>query len=322
MTLSSSMTILLGKAMAVKNQVMMQDLLDISSFEDLVAMIVDIIKYTLVIELFGGILLTIGFTVEGFEFGEALYFGFFHSISAFCNAGFALFNNSLEDFATSPLITGTISTLIVLGGLGFVVLKEIESIFFRRKKIVNLSVHSKIVLTTNTVLIILVAVYIFFSEFLHGLGTMGWLEQAQIAIFQSITTRTAGFNTIALNDLHPHTLYMFCLIMFIGASPGSTGGGIKTTTFAILFQSVKATLRGKDRVEFFDRTVPNSVVVRATAIIVISLMIVSFFILLMMRIETEHGFLSIFFEVDACSSLSSELSTTNRSLFCVLGKTS
>lgn len=297
MTLSSSMTILLGKSLAVKNQVMMQDLLDISSFEDLVAMIVDIIKYTLVIELFGGILLTIGFTFEGFEFGEALYFGFFHSISAFCNAGFALFNNSLEDFATSPIITGTISTLIVLGGLGFVVLKEIESIFFRRKKLVNLSVHSKIVLTTNTALIILVAVYIFFSEFLHGLGTMGWLEQAQIAIFQSITTRTAGFNTIALNDLHPHTLYMFCLIMFIGASPGSTGGGIKTTTFAILFQSVKATLRGKDRVEFFDRTVPNSVVVRATAIIVISLMIVSFFILLMMRIETEHGFLSIFFEV-------------------------
>jgi trk system potassium uptake protein TrkH len=85
--------------------------------------------------------------------------------------------------------------------------------------------------------------------------------------------------------------------MFIGASPGSTGGGIKTTTFAILFQSVRATLKGKERVEFFDRTVPNAVVVRATAIIIISLMIVSFFILLMMRIETEHGFLSIFFEV-------------------------
>lgn len=297
MTLSSSMTILLGKSLAVKNQVMMQDLLDISSFEDLVAMIVDIIKYTLVIELFGGIILTIGFTLEGFEFGEALYFGFYHSISAFCNAGFALFNNSLEDFSTSPLITGTISTLIVLGGLGFIVLKELESILLKRKNIVNMSVHSKIVLTTNTALIILVAIYIFFSEFLHGLGSMGWFEQAQVAIFQSITTRTAGFNTIALNDLHPHTLYMFCLVMFIGASPGSTGGGIKTTTFAILIQSVKATLRGKDRVEFFDRTVPNSVVVRATAIIIISLMIVSFFILLMMRIETEHGFLTIFFEV-------------------------
>ena len=297
MTLSSSMTILLGKSLAVKNQVMMQDLLDISSFEDLVAMIVDIIKYTLVIELFGGILLTIAFSLEGYEFGESLYYGFFHSISAFCNAGFALFNNSLENFVTSPLITGTISTLIVLGGLGFIVLKELESVIFRRKKIVNLSVHSKIVFTTNAALIVLVAIYLFFSEFLHGLGALSWFDQAQVAIFQSITTRTAGFNTIPLNDLHPHTLYLFCLVMFIGASPGSTGGGIKTTTFAILFQSVRATLRGHDKVGFFDRTVPNSVVVRATAIIIISLMIVSFFILLLMRIETEHGFMSLFFEV-------------------------
>jgi trk system potassium uptake protein TrkH len=297
MTLSSSMTILLGKSLAVKNQVMMQDLLDISSFEDLVAMIVDIIKYTLVIELFGAIILTIGFSLEGYEFGQSLYYGIFHSISAFCNAGFALFNNSLVDFSTNPLIHGTVSTLIVLGGLGFIVLKELESIIFRKRKIVNLSVHSKIVFSTNIALIVLVAVYIFFSEYIHGLDGMGLFEQIQVSVFQSITTRTAGFNTIALNDLHPHTLYLFALIMFIGASPGSTGGGIKTTTFAILFQSVKATLRGKDRVEFFDRTVPNIVVVRATAIIVISLMIVSFFILLMMRIETEHGFLSIFFEV-------------------------
>ncbi len=297
MTLSSSMTILLGKSLAVKNQVMMQDLLDISSFEDLLAMIVDIIKYTLVIELFGAIILTIGFTMEGYDFGQSLYYGIFHSISAFCNAGFALFNNSLENFASSPLIHGTVSTLIILGGLGFIVLKELESILFRKRKLVNLSVHSKIVFSTSLALIGGVAVYIFFSEYIHALNGMSLFEQIQVSLFQSITTRTAGFNTLPLNDLHPHSLYLFCLIMFIGASPGSTGGGIKTTTFAILFQSVKATLKGKERVEFFDRTVPNAVVVRATAIIIISLMIVSFFILLMMRIETEHDFLSLFFEM-------------------------
>jgi len=297
MTLSSSMTILLGKSLAVKNQVMMQDLLDISSFEDLLAMIVDIIKYTLVIELFGAVILTIGFTLEGYDFGQSLYYGIFHSISAFCNAGFALFNNSLENFAGSPLIHGTVSTLIILGGFGFIVLKELESIVFRKRKLVNLSVHSKIVFSTSMALILFVAVYIFFSEYIHALNGMSLFEQIQVSFFQSITTRTAGFNTIPLNDLHPHSLYLICLVMFIGASPGSTGGGIKTTTFAILFQSVRATLKGKERVEFFDRTVPNAVVVRATAIIIISLMIVSFFILLMMRIETEHGFLSIFFEV-------------------------
>jgi len=311
MTLSSSMTILLGKSLAVKNQVMMQDLLDISSFEDLVDMIIDIVKYTLVIELIGAVILTIAFSNEGYEFGEALYYGIFHSVSAFCNAGFALFNNSLENFGTSPLVHTTVSVLIILGGLGFIVLKELEMVLFKRKKIVNLSVHSKIVIATNIVLVATVGIYIFFGEFLNGIDSYTLFEKVQIAFFQSVTTRTAGFNTIPLGDLHPHTLYMFCLIMFIGASPGSTGGGIKTTTFAILFQSVKATLRGRDRVEFFDRTVPNQVVVRATAIIIISLMIVSAFLLLIMRIETEQTFLSLFFEVvSAFSTVGPSLGVT------------
>lgn len=297
MTLYSSMTILLGKSLAVRDQVMMQDLLDISSFEDLVNMIKSIIKYTLVIELLGAFTLTLAFTAEGLDFGESLYFGIFHSISAFCNAGFALFNNSLEGYALNPFVHGTVSFLIFLGGLGFIVLKELEFIIRTKRHFVNLSVHSKIVLTVNLTLIVLVAIYLFFSEFLHGFADFNIFEKMQLALFQSITTRTAGFNTIGLGSLHTHTIYFLSLIMFIGASPGSTGGGIKTTTFAILFQSVKATLRGKDRVEFFDRTVPNRIVVRAIAIIVISLIIVSFFILLMMRIEPEHDFLALFFEV-------------------------
>ena len=297
MTLYSSMTILLGRSLAVKEQVLMQDLLDIATFEDLLSMIIDIIKFTLVIELFGAIFLTVAFTIEGYEFGQSIYYGIFHSVSAFCNAGFALFDNSLEDFGMSPFIHGTISVLIILGGLGFIVIKEFELIILGKKKLMNLSVHSKIVVMTNVFLIALLAVYIFFSEYLNGLENLTLWQQFQYSFFQSVTTRTAGFNTISLNSLYPHTLYLICLVMFIGASPGSTGGGIKTTTFAILFQSVKATLKGMDRVEFFDRKVPNHLVVRAIAIIVISLIIVSFFILLMMRIEPEHSFLSIFFEV-------------------------
>ena len=297
MTLYSSMTILLGKSLAVSDKVMMQDLLDISSFEDLVQMIVNIVKYTLVIEIIGAIILTVAFTLEGLDFSDSLYYGIFHSISAFCNAGFALFNDSLVSYGTNPLIHGTISILIFLGGLGFIVLKELEFVIFKGQKIINLSVHSKIVLTTNIALVFLVAIYIFFGEYLNGLNTFEFWEKIQFSIFQSITTRTAGFNTIDFSNLHPHTIYFMSLIMFIGASPGSTGGGIKTTTFAILFQSVKATLRGREQVEFFERRVPNMIVVRAIAIIVISLIIVSFFILLMMRLEPEHDFLAIFFEV-------------------------
>jgi trk system potassium uptake protein TrkH len=276
---------------------MMQDVLDISSIADLIAMVVNIIKYTMVIELVGGIILSIAFTFEGYEFGQAIYLGIFHAISAFCNAGFSLFNDSLVQFQTNSIINYTVCTLIILGGLGFIVIKEIELLITRKKKLINLSVHSKIVLTTSFVLTALLAVYIFFSEYLHGLSGMSFLNQIQVSFFQAVTTRTAGFNTIGMNSLYPHTLYLICLIMFIGASPGSTGGGIKTTTFAILFQSVKATLRGRDQVEFFDRRVSSYLVLKATALIVIALICVSFFVLLMMRIETEHSFLSIFFEV-------------------------
>ena len=165
MTLHSSMMILLGKSFNIKNKVLMQDLLDISSVSDLLSMIVNIIRYTLVIELIGAIILSVAFSFEGYEIGESIYYGFFHSISAFCNAGFSLFNNSLENFGTNPFISLTISGLVILGGLGFIVLKELELVVTGKKKVVNLSVHSKVVLTTTFVLTSLVTVYIFFTEF-------------------------------------------------------------------------------------------------------------------------------------------------------------
>jgi trk system potassium uptake protein TrkH len=297
MTLYSSMTLLLGRSMGMKEQVRMQGILDISSMEDLVAMIVDIVKYTLIIELWGAVILTIAFSFEGYEFGEALYYGFFHSISAFCNAGFALFNNSLENFSTNPLISGTIMILIILGGLGFIVLKECKAAIIERKSFILLSVHTRIVLITTAALIFLGTTVLFFSEFLHAFNDYSIFDKVLVSLFHSVTARTAGFNTIGLNSFHAHSLYLISLFMFIGASPGSTGGGIKTSTFAILVQSVRSTLRGRKDVEFFDRRIPSSLVVSSTAIIIISLTIVSFFLLVMMKIETEHSFITLFFEV-------------------------
>jgi trk system potassium uptake protein len=297
MTLSSSLTILLGRNLAMKQKIVMQDLLDISSMSDLLEMIINIIKYTLIIELWGGIILTIAFYFEGQEFGMAIYNGFFHSISAFCNAGFSLFNNSLESFGSNSLVSGTISVLVILGGLGFIVIKEMKHAIKHRWSFVNLSVHTRVVLITNLGLIVLGALVIFFSEYLHSLDAYGLMDKIQISIFQSVTTRTAGFNSISLNNLYPHTLYIMTLFMFIGASPGSTGGGIKVTTFAILIQSVTATLKGRKNVEFFDRTIPNQVVVRAISVIIISLILISAFIFTMMAIEADKSFMMIFFEV-------------------------
>ena len=301
MTLYSSMIILLGRSFGMKDRVIMQDLFDVSSLEGLFGMIIDIVKYTFIIELWGAIILTIAFSFDGFEFGKALYYGFFHSISAFCNAGFSLFDTSLENYATNPLINGTISLLIMLGGIGFVALKEIREVVVNGKKFVRLGLHTKVVLTTSFLLTVLGALFIFFGEFLHALDTYTLWEKAQIAIFQSITLRTAGFNTIPLTSLHTYTLYAMTLFMFIGGSPGSTAGGVKTTTLAILVQSIVSTLKGHKEVLIFDRKIPSIVVVRAVALMFISILITSFFIFAIMILEPDQSFLSIFFEVISAS---------------------
>lgn len=297
MTLSSSMALIMGRNLQMREQVIMQDVLDTSSSEELLGLIVDIIRYTFVIEFIGAILLTIGFYQEGFEIGQALYFGFYHAIMAFCNAGYALFNNNLEDFKFQPLISMTIAFLIIFGGIGFSVMKDLLTTFKSRRSFKTLSVHTKIVLSVNTILLVFGTTYLFFGEFLHAFQDMSMWQRFQVSFFQSVTPRTAGFNTINLNTLHPHSLYMITILMFIGASPGSTGGGIKTSTFAVLLQSVTATLRGKFDVEIYERRIPSSIVVKSIAIFMISLAVVSVGILIMMRLEPDKSFLALFFEV-------------------------
>lgn len=297
MTLYSSMAIMLGRSMGMKDRVVLQDLLDVSSLEELFATIINIIRYTFFIELWGGIVLTIGFIFEGFEFGKALYYGFFHSISAFCNAGFSLFDTSLESYDTNFMITGTIMVLITTGGIGFIVLKELIEVFSKQKKIKNLGLHSKVVLMTSFLLTAVGAIFFFYSEYLNALDKYTFWEKVSVSLFQSVTLRTAGFNTLDLGNLQSYTIVMMAVFMFIGASPGSTGGGIKTTTLAILAQSIISTLKGRKKVIMLDRRIPEPIVVRTTAITFISIIIAAVFILVMMRLEPNQSFLTIFFEV-------------------------
>ncbi|TNF04396.1 MAG: hypothetical protein EP326_01415 [Deltaproteobacteria bacterium] len=297
MTLYSSMTILLGKSIGMKDRIIMQDLLDVSSLDELFQMIIDIIKYTFFIELWGGIVLTIAFTFEGFEFSKALYYGFFHSISAFCNAGFSLFDTSLESYSTNPLVNFTVMILITAGGLGFIVLKELTAVITTKKKLSRIGMHSKVVIATSLGLTIVGAGLFFFGEFLNALDSYSLWDKIQISLFQSVTLRTAGFNTIPFNNLNQYTIYGMTLFMFIGGSPGSTAGGVKTTTLAILIQSIISTLKGDKHVRMLDRTIPGPIVVRAIALTFFSILITSIFILVMMRLETEQSFLTIFFEV-------------------------
>ncbi len=308
MTLSSSMALIMGKNLQMRERVIMQDVLETSSSQELLELIVNIVRYTFVIEFVGAMILTFSFYQQGFEIGQALYFGFFHAIMAFCNAGFSLFNNSMEDFGFVPLINISLALLVILGGIGITVLKDVLQTIRSRRSFNSLTVHTKIVLSVNTLLLAFGTVYLFFGEFLNAFQDMSMWERLQVSFFQSATTRTAGLNTINLNSLHPHTIYMMILLMFIGASPGSTGGGVKTTTFAVLLQSVKATLQGKSNVEFFERKVPAATVVKSIAIFIISLIIVSLGLLVIMRLEPDKNFLALLFEV------TSAFSTTGLSL--------
>ena len=301
MTLYSSMTIMVGHSMGMKNKVIMQDLIGFSDLENIFTMIAKIIKYTFLIELGGAAVLTFAFMNEGFTFFNAFYYGIFHSISAFCNAGFTLFERGLESYDTTPLIHGTIAVLVTAGGLGFIVISELKQVLFRKKSLVRIGLHSKVVLITSAFLTLAGCMIIFFWEFLHALDRYTLWEKMQVALFQSVTLRTAGFNTISLTELNSFTLYAMTLFMFIGGSPGSTAGGIKTTTLAILIQSIITSIRGRGKVTLFARSVTTPIVVKAIALTFISILITSLFIFILMWIEPEQSFLAVFFEVISAS---------------------
>ncbi len=319
MTLYSSIAVLLGKNLSTKERVLMQDLHDAVSLEELFEVIFNIVKYTFFIELWGGIILTFAFSYEGFDFGYAMYLGFFHSISAFCNAGFSVFDNNIENFNTIPLIHGTISVLIILGGIGFIVLKECWEAILERKPLYKFSLHSKIVLLTTFYLLLSGTVFIFFSEYLSTLEGYTFWEKLQIAWFQSVTLRTAGFNSIPLMGLQTPTIFVFIILMAIGGSPGSTAGGIKTTNFAILLQSIRTTLKGRRKVQMFDRILEPKDVIKAVSLVFLYGFLASTFLLVLVSLETKTGFLPLLFEtISAFSTVGLSLGVTP--LLSVSGK--
>ncbi|MBP5296607.1 MAG: hypothetical protein J6Y94_04665 [Bacteriovoracaceae bacterium] len=297
MTFSASLAILLGKGIDIREKLLMQDLLGADAMEDVSPIIFDILRYALIIEAWGAIVLTVAFTLDGLDLGQALYFGIFHAISAFCNAGLCLFDSSLQNYGTNPLVAGTVAVMIFLGGLGFITLKEVKEIITGRRRVSNLSLNSKVVLTVSLSIIAVGTVFIFFSEFLNGLDGFSVGDKFQIALFQAVSVRTAGFTTIDFGNFHPQVLYVFIWFMAIGAGPGSTGGGIKTTTFAILVSSITSTLKGRKQVQLFHRVIPNELVVRSIALTFIYLAIAVVFIFILMLTEQDRSFLAILFEV-------------------------
>jgi trk system potassium uptake protein TrkH len=224
---------------------------------------------------------------------KAVYYSIFHSVSAFCNAGFALFSDSLSAFVADPLVNLTIIGLIILGGLGFVVVYEIAARIRNPRK--RISVHTRLVMSTSAVLILLGFFVIFFFEFDGALLECSLPGKLWASLFQSVTPRTAGFNTVPICGLSQVVMTILVMLMFIGASPGSTGGGIKTTTLSVLLLSLSSTLRGKEEITALRRTIQSGVVSKALALLVSGLLVVAFFFLLLLATES-HSFLPLLFE--------------------------
>lgn len=290
MSYSAFLALLFGR-FTLGQRGMLQDMMD--EDRNVLSMIIYVFKMTFVIEFIGAVILFLRWVFVFKDPLQSIYISVFHSISAFCNAGFSLFSNSLEGYVGDPLINIIIMGLIICGGIGFIVVYEVTQRISRPRRF--LSTHSRLVLLTSGLLVIAGFIAFFFIEFDGAFLYYPVTAKIWGALFQSVTPRTAGFNTIPVASLSAISITIMMILMFIGASPGSTGGGIKTTTFAILILSLKNILQGKADIEVFRRTIPSTVVYKALAIVVGTLLLLTSVFLLLLAFESKP-FLPLLFE--------------------------
>lgn len=321
MVISAAMTLAVGGAIGLRTGVALQSAFDENNAEELKVLLKSLVLWTLGIESVGAIVLALRFSAD-MPVPDAIWSAAFHAVSAFCNAGFSLYSNSLESYVSSPIVNGVMIGLIVFGGLGFGVLVALARL--ARGSLYRLPMHVKLVLVTSALLMWVGAFFYFFFEYDRSLAHLSLPGKLLAALFQSVTTRTAGFNSVPLGELHPVTVVVMIVLMFIGAAPGSTGGGIKVTTLALVFLAARAYLLERNAVEAFGRTVPDSQVLRALALA--GGAAVSFVLGFATLLALEPaGFMDLAFEtvsalgtVGLTLGVTPELSSAGRLVVCVL----
>ena len=329
MTFSVSLAIFMRRDMDLKRELIMHDVLNQDTLSDIKGLILFIVKMTIIFELIGAIILCFIWRNRFLSFPLTIYYSFFHSISAFCNAGFSTFSNSLTNFSKDIMTNITICLLIISGGLGFVVIKDLyENI---KNKFVNkgsrkmrLKIQTKIVLTSTILLILAGFLCIFFIERDGALSTLDTKETVAVSLFQSITSRTAGFNTFDISKLCSATLFIIIILMFVGGCPGSTAGGIKTTTMSVLWATIVSGFRQKENVEISKRIIPAEIIQKAITVLVASLVIVFVFTSILLYLENKQ-FIDVFFEtisafgtVGLSTGITAELSAGGKFLITLL----
>ena len=310
MTLSFFMVSLILR-MRFSTQIIAGQLLEFESWSKVKNFLSAIISITIITELIGAIALFPTFK-NIFPTQKAIFYSIFHSVSAFCNAGISLFENNMADFSRYPFPLTVLSILVVLGGIGFIVWYEvmnlvkkfIKSFKSEKSQIYSLSLHSKIAVGMSAFLILFGTIFFWILEKDNTLRSLGFINKIFNSFFMAATIRCAGFETMNIDELALPTLLIFLILMFIGASPSSTGSGIKTTTFALFIASIVSIVRNRTAIEISGRTIPSDQVYKATAIITLGLgwLLATTFILLIT--EKSFSFIQVFFEATAAFSTS------------------
>lgn len=284
MTFSTLILLVAGKRISIKDRIIIQQGFHHGAPKDFKSLIKNIFLYALTLEAVGILSLFLRWQKD-FPWQKALSYSIFHSISALCNAGFSLFSRSFISYRSDTWINITLFLLIILGGVGFLALQEMKEVFsgvLRRRK-TRISLHTKLVLTLTSFLVVFSFVLFLAIEWNHSLKMFTLKEKIFSSIFQVVTPRTAGFNTMDLNSLSFSAVLLLIMLMFIGASSGSTGGGVKTSTIGVILGFLKSKITARDSVNLFCRTLPLESVMKAFTVITLAICVIFFssFILLL-----------------------------------------
>lgn len=284
----------LGKKIGFKQRMVVQQALNQTTLGGIIKLVKRLFIYSITIEIIAMLFLAIRWVPE-FGWKHGLYHSFFHSISAFNNAGFSIWTDSLTGYVGDPIVNLVITFLFIIGGIGFTVLADI----WDKRRFKNLHLHSKLMII-GTLVVNLIAMMIIFSLEYNNPSTLGALsslgDKIWAAYFQAVTPRTAGFNSLDIGSLHEGTITLMLLLMFIGAGSASTGGGIKLTTFLVIVFSVITFLREKQRITVGRRSIKEKVVFRSLAILTISASFI-FLAIFTLNITEPLPFLKLLFEV-------------------------
>ncbi|KOP23888.1 ATPase [Hapalosiphon sp. MRB220] len=302
MTTTTFLILLIGRRFDLRQKIAIQQALDRPGMSGSTQIIRSIIATTLIFEITGIFLLLPAF-VPDYGWQKGLWLAIFHSVNAWNNAGFSLFKDNLIGYQSSVLVVLTITGLIIFGGIGYQVI--LETYFWIRDRIrkkqekLLFSLDFKVALSTTVVLLILGTIAFFFVELRNPntFANLSFTDKILVAWFQSVTPRTAGFNTIDIGKMTTAGLFITIALMFIGASPGGTGGGIKTTTLRVLTSCTKAILQGKEEVLLYERKIAVSLVLKAVGVLIGSVGTVIISTILIALTDPKLEFIQILFEV-------------------------